>query len=105
MFGRIIHPGEILKSEYIDKLDITTASLARDTGISRSHLIGIINEHLRISPMIAAKLARYFGTSIEFWLFLQAFHDAKLYEITLQAELQEIEPHPSVATAGDDYEI
>lgn len=66
-----IHPGEILKTEFLDALGITPYALAKDTGIDKGNLSRIINGKSSISADVALRLARFFGTSPESWMNMQ----------------------------------
>ena len=70
-----IHPGEILKLEFLDELGITPYALSKQTGIDKGNLSRIINGKSAISADVALRLARYFGTSAESWLNLQSRYD------------------------------
>jgi addiction module HigA family antidote len=70
-----IHPGEILKSEFLDDLGITPYALSRNTGIDRGNLSRIINGKSAITADTALRLARFFGTSADSWMNLQIRYD------------------------------
>ena len=65
------HPGQILKEEFLDELEISQTELASSLGTTFRTINEIINEKRNISTEIALKLSRYFGTSTELWLNLQ----------------------------------
>jgi antitoxin HigA-1 len=66
-----VHPGEILREEFLRPLDISINGLARALRVLPNHVSGIVNEKRGISASMALRLARYFGTSAELWLGLQ----------------------------------
>ncbi|MCH8117086.1 MAG: HigA family addiction module antidote protein [Proteobacteria bacterium] len=70
-----IHPGEILKTEFLDELGITPYALAKNTGIDKGNLSRIINGKSAISADTALRLARFFGTSADSWMNLQRRYD------------------------------
>ena len=70
-----IHPGEILKNEFLDDLGITPYALSRNTGIDRGNLSRIINGKSAITADTALRLARFFGTSADSWMNLQSRYD------------------------------
>ncbi len=70
-----IHPGEILREEFLKPLGLTQAQLAEELGVSFKVINKLVNEKRSISPDIAIKLARRFGTSPEFWLGFQEDYD------------------------------
>jgi addiction module HigA family antidote len=73
-----IHPGEILKADFLDALGITPYALAKDTGIDKGNLSRIVNGKSSISADVALRLARFFGTSPESWMNLQNRYDLEL---------------------------
>jgi len=70
-----IHPGEILKEEFLDPLGLTQYRLARDTSVPPRRINEIVRGTRAISANTALRLARYFGTSERFWMNLQARYD------------------------------
>lgn len=73
------HPGEILAKEFLEPLGITQSQLAKELNTTFRTINQIVNEKRNISPEMAIKLARYFGTSEELWLNLQNQYD--LYNV------------------------
>jgi antitoxin HigA-1 len=72
-----IHPGEHLAEE-LKELDISAAELARKIGVPTNRITGILNGQRAISGDTALRLARFFGTSAEFWLNLQSLYELRL---------------------------
>lgn len=66
-----VHPGEILKEEYIAERGLTITAVAKGLGISRSSLSAIVNEQTGITAEMAVKLSEAFGNSSQFWINLQ----------------------------------
>ena len=66
-----VHPGEILREEFLNAMEVSINGLARALRVPPSHVSGIVNEKRGISATMALRLARYFGTSAEMWLGLQ----------------------------------
>ena len=73
-----VHPGEVLKSDFLDELDLTAYRLAKDLRIQKSRISAIVNAQRAISADTALRLSRYFGNSAEFWLNLQSDYDLEL---------------------------
>ncbi len=69
------HPGAILKEDYLDPLKITITSMAANLGVSRKTLSKILNENGAITPDMALRLSRAFGTTPDLWLNLQKNYD------------------------------
>lgn len=65
------HPGEILRTEFLEEMSLSQYKLAVDTGMPHSRVTAIIKGRRAVTPDTALRLARYFGTSAEFWLGLQ----------------------------------
>jgi len=73
-----IHPGEILKTEFLDPLGITPYALSKNAAIDKGNLSRIINGKSSISADVALRLARFFGTSADSWMNLQARYDLEM---------------------------
>ncbi len=69
------HPGEILKEEFLLPLGITQTDLAKALKTSFRTINEILNEKRSVSPDMALRLSRYFGTSPDVWIGLQADYD------------------------------
>lgn len=69
------HPGEILKEDFLSPLGITQTELAKALKTSFRTINEILNEKRSISPDMALRLSRYFGTSPDVWIGLQADYD------------------------------
>ena len=65
------HPGEVLREEFLKPLGLSQTALARELGVSFRTINEIVNEKREVSPEMAIKLAKRFGTTPEFWLNLQ----------------------------------
>ena len=82
---RPIHPGEILREEFLVPLNLTANALAIQLQVPATRISEIINERRSITADTALRLSRYFGNSAEFWMGLQDDYDLKtcpaLFEI------------------------
>ena len=70
-----IHPGEVLKEEFLNPLGISAYRLSKDIDIPQTRISGIINGTRRITADTALRLSKYFGNSAKFWLGLQDDYD------------------------------
>jgi addiction module HigA family antidote len=70
-----VHPGEVLSEDLLKPLGISINRLARDLRVPVTRTSEIVNGRRRISADTALRLARYFGTTPEFWMNLQAAYD------------------------------
>ena len=87
---RNIHPGEVLKEEFLDPMGISAYRLAKDTGIPQTRISEIIKGRRRVTADTALRLAKYFGMSARFWLGLQDDFDIEEEEIVIHKELESI---------------
>ena len=86
------HPGEILRHEYLEELNMTQQKLADAIGITRVRINEIILGKRSITPDTAFRLAKFFNTTPEFWIRLQTNYD--MWN-TLQKRKQEYDKiHP-----------
>ena len=69
------HPGEILKEDFLLPLGITQTELAKALKTSFRTINEILNEKRSVSPDMALRLSRYFGTSPDVWIGLQSDYD------------------------------
>jgi addiction module HigA family antidote len=69
------HPGEIIRYEYLDELNMTQQQLANSIGITRVRINEIILGKRSITPDTAFRLAKFFNTTPEFWIGLQTNFD------------------------------
>lgn len=87
-----VHPGEILQEEYLTPLGITQHRVAVAIGVPPRRINEIVHGARRITADTALRLARYFGTSDEFWLNLQAHYDMETERDRLADTLRQITP-------------
>ena len=85
---RPIHPGEILKEEYLDPLGLTAAALARALRVSAPTVNEIVLMRRGISADVALRLAIALDTSAQFWLNLQTAYDLRTAEIAKGAQIE-----------------
>lgn len=90
---RPVHPGEILREEYLKPLDMSVNALAKRLGIPTSRLNDIVLERRGVSPDTAMRLARCFGGDARSWLNLQTAYDLRVTEIANAKEIERtVEP-------------
>ena len=77
---RPIHPGEVLREEFMEPLNLSANALALAIRVPAPRVGDIVRERRRITPDSALRIARYFGTTAQFWLNLQMSHDLKTAE-------------------------
>jgi len=90
-----VHPGEILREDFMKPLALSVNRLALDLHVPATRIGGIVHERRRINADTALRLARYFHTNPEFWLNLQNFFDLEI-ERRLGATVEiERQVHPA----------
>lgn len=85
-----IHPGEVLKEEFLVPLGITAYKLSKDTFLPQTRISEILKGKRRVTADSALRFAKYFGTSAKFWLGLQDDYDLEEEGINKKRELDEI---------------
>jgi addiction module HigA family antidote len=73
-----IHPGEILKEEFLDEMGISQYKLAKDINVPARRINEIVHQKRAISADTALRLGRYFGISPQFWINLQSHYDLEI---------------------------
>ena len=84
---RPIHPGEILREEFLVPLSMSAHALALELRVPAPRINDIVRERRAITPDTALRLARYFNTTAQFWMNLQISYDLKLAEIKNGAKI------------------
>lgn len=92
-----IHPGEMLREEFLVPLNLTPYALAQKLKVPRTRIERLAREETALTPDTALRLARYFGSTPEFWLNMQTVYDLTLAEIATADQLADIEPLSGVA--------
>ena len=89
-----IHPGEMLREEFIVPLGLSAGKLARALGVPRTRIERLVREETALTADSALRLGRYFGTTARFWMNLQSAYelDCTARDTTLTAALDAIVP-------------
>jgi len=95
-----IHPGEILRTEFMEPLHLSMNRLALDLRVPVTRIAEIVHERRGITPDTALRLARYFNTSAGFWLNLQTAYDLESAQDRL-SRLIEREVRPGSFSAAN----
>jgi addiction module HigA family antidote len=77
---RPVHPGEVLREEFLVPLGMSAHALALELWVPAPRINEIVRERRSVTPETALRLARYFGTTAQFWLNLQTSYDLKITE-------------------------
>lgn len=89
---RPIHPGEILREDFVPEYQLSVTALAEALGVSRQSVNELLRERRAVSPEMALRLGKLFGTSPEFWLNLQRNVDLWDAARGLKHEIEHIHP-------------
>jgi antitoxin HigA-1 len=95
----IIHPGEILREEFLKPMSISAYALAKRLRVPPPRINDIILERRGITADTALRLSRFFGTTEQFWLNLQDAYEIGRAKTGLAHELEQIEPLRASAAA------
>jgi addiction module HigA family antidote len=87
-----IHPGEILREDFMLPLGLSSNALARAIGVTPARINEIVRERRGITAETALRLARYFGTSVDLWMNLQQRYDLERAKDLLGDSLEQITP-------------
>lgn len=91
---RPIHPGEILREDFLPEYELTVSSLAHALDVSRQTINELLRERRAVSPEMALRLSRLFGNSPEFWLDAQRAVDLWDAAQKVGAKVSRIKPLP-----------
>ncbi|ODT82248.1 MAG: addiction module antidote protein, HigA family [Pelagibacterium sp. SCN 64-44] len=78
-----IHPGAVLLEDFMKPMGLTRYALAKALGVTQVRIGEIVHGKRAISPDTALRLARYFGTSAEFWVNMQTHYDLEVARNTI----------------------
>lgn len=90
-----VHPGEILRTEFMEPMNLTAYRLAKELHVPRPRINDVVRERRSITADMALRLGKYFGLPGQFWMNLQAEHDLRVAATT--AKLDKIKPRPKAA--------
>ncbi len=89
---RPIHPGEMIREDFLSDYGLTVASLAEALGVSRQTVNELLRERRSVSPEMALRLSKLFRNSPEFWLNAQRAVDLWDAEQAIAADIESIRP-------------
>ncbi|MGA2807870.1 MAG: HigA family addiction module antitoxin [Terracidiphilus sp.] len=94
-FGYSIHPGDILKTEFMEPLGLSSYRLAKELHVSAPRVNDLVRGKRSITADTAMRLSAYFGNSAQFWLNLQNKHD--LWVAAKNKSLAKVKPREQAA--------
>ena len=93
-----IHPGEILREDFMKPLGLSMNRLALDLHVPVTRVAEIVHERRSVTPETALRLGRYFHTSARFWLNAQGAYDLEVAQDQLEGTVRrEVRPLPAGA--------
>ena len=87
-----LHPGEVLREEFLVPLKMSAGALAKACGVPRTRIERLVGEQIGITADTALRLSRALGTTPELWMNLQNSFDVKTAMLHISKELDQIEP-------------
>ncbi len=85
---RPVHPGEILREDYLKELGMSANALAKALNVPAPRINDIVRERRGVSADTALRLARYLDSTPQFWLNLQAMYDLRVAEISTGKKIE-----------------
>jgi addiction module HigA family antidote len=92
-----VHPGEVLRLDFLEPLGLSPYAVAKAVGVPRTRIERLVREETPVTADTALRLGRFFGTSAQFWMNLQARHDLEIAEAAAGDALAKIEPRKTAA--------
>jgi antitoxin HigA-1 len=92
-----MHPGEMLREEFLKPLSLSPYRVAKACGVPRTRIERIAREELGITADTALRLGKFFGTTAGFWINLQKRYDLEVAEQAIAEELEAIETYKQEA--------
>ncbi len=88
------HPGLIIKHDCLEPLGLSITAAAKVLGVTRPTISKLVNGHAAVSPEMAVRLSKAFGSTPEFWLKLQLNYD--LAQVTAKADEIKVERYERI---------
>jgi antitoxin HigA-1 len=95
-----VHPGEVLREEFLVPMQLSPYALARACGVPRTRIERLTREETPVTADTALRLSRYFGTTAEFWMGMQAQYDLERAQDSAAEALRKIKPRQRDAGAA-----
>jgi addiction module HigA family antidote len=91
-----VHPGEVLREEFLLPLSMSPYALAKALHVPRTRIERLVREETPVTPDTALRLARYLGTTAEFWLGIQTHYDIETAQRAIGKDIDAIRPRKAV---------
>lgn len=85
-----VHPGEILREEFLKPLDLTPYAVAGAVGVPRTRIERLAREETPVTADTALRLGKFFKTSAAFWMNIQAQYDLETAEDAIAPQIKKI---------------
>ncbi len=85
-----VHPGEVLKEDFLDPMDISVYRLSKNTGLSQTRLGQLVKGKRGMTAETAVKLGKFFSIAPEFWMNLQSLYDIEEAQKQYKKDLKSI---------------
>ena len=95
-----VHPGEILREEFLIPMQLTAYAVAAACGVPRTRIERLARQETPVTADTALRLAKYFGTTPNFWMNLQALYDVRMAEDDAGTEIKTLPTKPAKPAAG-----
>lgn len=92
------HPGILLKEDFLDEMGISPYRLAISTGLTPTHVSELLKGKRSITPITALLLGKFFDTTPEYWINLQARYDMMEAKRSIGDRLNKVQPYQAVAS-------
>jgi addiction module HigA family antidote len=92
MVKKAVHPGEVLRERFMVEFGLNINRIARDLRVPVTRVAEIVNECRAVTPDMALRLARYLGTTAEYWMNLQTDHALELARVDLADIERDVRP-------------
>ncbi len=87
-----IHPGEVLREEYLAPMKLSPYAVAKAIGVPRTRIERLVREETPVTADTALRLSRYFGTTAGFWMGMQSQYDLEIAADRIEKTLKRIAP-------------
>lgn len=93
-----VHPGELLREEFLGPMGITPYRLAKDIGVPVQRVHELVHERRGVTADTALRLSRYFGMSEGYWMNAQKHYELEVEKDRLGAALDRIRPRAAISS-------
>ena len=92
-----VHPGEVLREEFLEPMKLTPYSVAAKLGVPRTRIERLAREETPVTADTALRLGKFFGTTPAFWMNIQAQFDLETAEDSIASQIKKIEQYAPAA--------